>query len=75
MKRAGSIFAGQPPTKKPILAQFLPSQVLPSCWRTFLVKDFFKEKIDSRGDKNNKYNKAANDNDSSLEDLSEDDDV
>lgn len=87
IKRASSMFASPlpakkptlvgsllTPVKKPITTQSLLPKTLPSCWCCTLIRDLFEAKIDSRYDKNNNDDQANNDN-SLLEQLSNDNDI
>ncbi len=74
MKRASSMSTGQTPAKKPTPVWSSPLQALLTCWHGASVRDSFEDEIDSGQDNNNNGNKAANDN-SLLEEFSEDDDV
>lgn len=73
-KKPTPVWSLSSPIKKPTPARSLSPKALPSHWRGTSVRDSFKEKIDSRYDKNNNNNKAADDN-SSLERLRDNDDV
>lgn len=74
VKKPTSIWSSPPAIKKSIPAQSLSSKVLPLRWYDASIKYLFEKKINSRHDKNNHNNKAANNN-FSLERLNDDDDV
>ncbi len=72
-KKPTSVWFSSPPAKKPILARSFLLQALSTHWRSALVRDLFKEEIDSGQDNNDNGNKAA-DNDFSLKKFSKDND-